>query len=361
MSKKIKPLLYEYAYDQNGVITHIDDATEGCCYKCIECQEILIIKNGGHKRKHFAHKSNSNCDGESYIHKIWKKRIKDIFYSDSPFVIKYPVFTYCEEISTCPIKKSVPNLNCNKGWFHELDLKKEYDTCEEEVEYKGFVGDLVLTNSKDPEKEPLFIEIDYTHPCDEEKIASKIKIIELKVIDDREREINWVEQKDWWTKGKGTLRVKEGNPYDTKHLPDVRFYNFNRLPYPTISVFSFVHIRNGQCEMQYSTDCTCKEMPQKSEKATFAVAMATDIVESMGGDYYIESILALAALNKHIVRDCRLCSQKIYQDIFHRKCKAMTEKGFASAQLCRYYKVRRFDVKRLSDRLRGIPYKIITE
>ena len=356
----MKALLYEYAKNNQGVFTHIDDAKKGQCYCCIECGEPLIIKDGSKKRKHFAHKSNSNCDGESYIHKIWKKRIKDIFYGDSPFVVKYPVFTPCEELNSCSIKKLVPNLNCNKGWCQEIDLKKEYDTCEEEIEYKGFVGDLVLTNSKHPEKEPLFIEIDYTHPCDELKIASKIKIIEIKVVDDREKEINLVEQIYWWKNDKVTFRVKDGNPYGTKHLPDVRFYNFDRCPFPTIGVYSFVLNSNGQCEMHYSTGCTCKDKPQKSEKATFEVAIANAVVESRERNYYIEAILALAALNKHVVRDCRLCVQKITRDIYHRKCPAMTEKGLASAQQCRSCQIRLFDVRKMSDRLRGVPYEILS-
>lgn len=70
----MKTLLYEYAKNECDVFTHIDDAVKGHCYSCIECGEPLIIKDGSKKRKHFAHKNNSNCDGESYIHKIWKKR-----------------------------------------------------------------------------------------------------------------------------------------------------------------------------------------------------------------------------------------------------------------------------------------------
>lgn len=352
----MKTLLYEYAKNECDVFTHIDDANKEHCYRCIECGEPLIIKEGSKKRKHFAHKSNSNCDGESYIHKIWKKRIKDKFYSYSPFIIKYVVGTPCKEETTCLIKKKITDLKCDKFYVKEADLKQEYDTCEEEVEYKGFVGDIVLKDSKRPEKEPLFIEIDYTHPCDEEKIASGIRIIEFKVEDDRKKPINLFEI------GKGNLKIGKGvgNPYDMRHLPDVRFYNFDRLPYPTIGVYSFIRNNGGQCEMLYSNGGTCKEKPHKTENATFEIAIADDIVKSRENNYYIEAILALAASNKHIVRDCRLCYQKIYQDIFHKRCPAMTEKEFASAQQCRSYQIRQLDVRRMSDRLKGIPYTVTT-
>lgn len=350
----MKALLYEYAENEHGVFTHIDDAIKGHCYRCIECGESLIIKNGSKKRKHFAHKSNSNCDGESYIHKIWKKRVKDKFYSNSPFIIKYVVGTPCKDETPCLIKKTISDLKCNKCYVKEIDLKQEYDTCKEEVEYNGFIGDLVLSDSKNPDKEQLFIEIDYTHPCDEEKIASGIKIIEFKVTDDKEKPIILFET------GKLQLRFGAdiGNPYDMKHLPDVRFYNFNRLPYPTIGLYSFRHNNDGQCEMHYSTSYTCKEKPQRSENATFEIAISDDIVYSRGDNYFVEAIMALAALNKHIVRDCRLCYHTIYQDGFRRRCPAMSEKGFASAQQCRNYQIRTFDARKMSDRLKGIPYTV---
>lgn len=355
----MKTLLYEYAKSENDVFTHIDDAIKEHCYRCIQCGEPLIIKEGTKKRKHFAHKSNSNCDGESYIHKIWKKRIKDKFYSESQFVVKYYVGTPCKDLTSCLIKKIIPDLKCNKCYLKETDLKQEYDTCEEEVEYKGFIGDIVLSDSKNPDKEPLFIEIDYTHPCEEEKIASRIKIIEFKVEDDREKPVNLIETGDLFLKS----GVDVGNPYDLKrmkHLPDVRFYNFNRLPYPTIGRYSFVRNNNGLCEMQYSLGCTCKEKPQKSGNATFEIAISDDIVNSRVDDYYIEAIMALAATNKHIVRDCRLCDYQITQNIFHRSCSAMTEKGFASAQQCRNYKMMDFVIRRMSDRLKSVPYIVTT-
>lgn len=356
----MKTLLYEYAKNECDVFTHIDDANKEHCYRCIECGEPLIIKDGSKKRKHFAHKSNSNCDGESYVHKIWKKRIKDKFYSNSPFCIQYIVGTPCKDVTTCMIKKKVSDLKCNTYYVKEVDLKQEYDTCEEEIEYKGFVGDIVLTDSKNPDKEPLFIEIDYTHSCDEDKIASGIRIIEIKVEDDRKKTFNLDEHSLWMIKEKWSLKLRDGNPYEMKHLPDVRFYNFDRLPYPTIGVYSFIRNNGGQCEMLYSNGGTCKEKPHKTENATFEITIADDIVKSRENNYYIEAILALAASNKHIVRDCRLCHQKIYQDIFHKRCPAMTGKKFASAQQCRSYQIRQFDVHKMSDRLKGIPYTVTT-
>ena len=356
----MKTLLYEYAKNECDVFTHIDDANKEHCYRCIECGEPLIIKEGSKKRKHFAHKSNSNCDGESYVHKIWKKRIKDKFYSNSTFCIQYIVGTPCKDVTTCMIKKKVSDLKCNTYYVKEVDLKQEYDTCEEEIEYKGFVGDIVLTDSKNPDKEPLCIEIDYTHSCDEDKIASGIRIIEIRVEDDRKKTFNLDEHSLWMIKEKRSLKLRDGNPYEMKHLPDVRFYNFDRLPYPTIGVYSFIRNNGGQCEMLYSNGGTCKEKPHKTENATFEIAIADDIVKSRENNYYIEAILALAASNKHIVRDCRLCYQKIYQDIFHKRCPAMTEKEFASAQQCRSYQIRQFDVHKMSDRLKGIPYTVTT-
>ena len=140
-----------------------------------------------------------------------------------------------------------------------------------------------------------------------------------------------------------------------KHLPHVRFYNFNRLPYPSIGLYSFKHNDEGQCELHYSNGYNCKSLPQNNEDGAWGIAISDDIVNSNEKDYYIEAILSLVAKNNSLVRDCRLC----YNNIFQRKRPAMTEKGYASAQQCRSYYVRMLDVQRMSNRLKGIPYSII--
>lgn len=309
----------------------------------------MIIKEGTKKRKHFAHKSNSNCSGENYIHKIWKRRIKKRFECQKDFIIKYVVVTPCEEIMSCPIRKHVNNPKCNMIFPQEIDLKKEYDTCNIEFYYGGFIGDLALTDSKHPEKEPLFIEIAYTHSCEPEKIDSGIKIIELKVSDDRDVDIPFYEV------GKFSISTNSGNPYKgTKKLPPVRFYNFNRSPYHTIRTFSFSHDASGRCTLQKSSKFTCNTKERDIGNADLEIDIADCIINSRPG-YYEEAILALAVKEELSIFDCRLCRHKMDYNDFHRGCKVQE---FSTAQKCRNYRVLLRDIQSLSNRLSGIPHTI---
>ena len=356
----MKTLLYQYAKDEDGKLIHIEDASSMHNYTCIECDKPLSIKaaNSQKRRKHFSHRSNTSCDGEKYIHKIWKSRIRKAFYDNDSFMISYFALTPCDKVNTCKIKSYVKNAKCNIGFSQKVDLKKEYDTCEEEVEYKGFKGDLVLTDSKNPSKEPLFIEIYYTHPCDEVKIASGIRIIELKVTDDKMVPINLTEEFDPKIK-ELKLRNGTGNPYNIKPLPDIRFYNFNRMPYPNIGRFSFFKKQDGLWEMQYTSDFTCKKMPIRNCAAAFEVAIADDIVSMDRDNHCIESIMALAMKNGCAIRDCRLCHNKSYFEIYHKKCPVMTEEGFSSAKQCHDYKIGVPSFQRMVDRMRVLPHWIL--
>lgn len=349
-----KDKFYRHAIDKNGNLIHVSAVTEESRhdgYRCVCCNDELVPVLGKKNAHHFRHKTDA-CSYESYIHKIWKRRVQDNFYKSKSFKVSYFVATPCKETHSCQIKKHVPNAKCNVFYIQTIDLKQEYDTCVEEQVYMGYKGDLVLTNSKQVEKEPLFIEIAFTHNCEEAKIDTGIRIIELKVNDDENKPICLAESGDL------KLRLNEGNPYNMKHLPNVRFYNFNRLPYPKVGLHSFVRSEKGNYVIYYSSNATCKTLPQHMDNSVMEIAIADEILYSRGDGYFIEAIMALGARNYYLVGDCRLCTYKIVNDIYHRKCPLMTEMGYDSALQCKKYQVRLSDAKRMSERLRGVPCDI---
>ena len=89
------------------------------------------------------------------------------------FEISYEVSKSCNE-HNCKFR----NYNCHKEHeINQVDLKKFYDTCTIETTIKGFVADLLLTNSKNPNIPPTLIEICVTHPCEDEKKQSELKAL----------------------------------------------------------------------------------------------------------------------------------------------------------------------------------------
>jgi len=75
------------AYDKNKDRIHIDDAKRGKKYYCQTCGEEVCIKRGNIKAHHFAHLSNSLCDGWHYDMSDWHRSWQDQFPSDNQEVV----------------------------------------------------------------------------------------------------------------------------------------------------------------------------------------------------------------------------------------------------------------------------------
>ena len=76
-------LKYTYALDETKTrLVHIKDARKGEMYYCVnsKCNEQMIVKDGGSKRKHFSHISNGDkCSYDNYLHTVAQKRIVEWF------------------------------------------------------------------------------------------------------------------------------------------------------------------------------------------------------------------------------------------------------------------------------------------
>ena len=152
---------YQFALDEDGNLISINDITQENrkqhTYKCIACGNELLPRAIGSKarRPHFYHKELVTCSGETYLHKLTKLSIMEKFFFSDKFEIAYPIETSCNN-SNCQLR----NRHCKEyNNSYTIDLKKYYDTCQEEVAIKGFVADLLLTSSQHPELEPILIEV----------------------------------------------------------------------------------------------------------------------------------------------------------------------------------------------------------
>lgn len=179
----MKDIKYQYAYDESNTLVSIKDYTKETSkqhtFKCIVCGSELRPRaiESKHIRAHFYHKENVSCNGESYLHKLSKLYIKNKFDNSDRFNISYKVSKSCKE-RNCYLR----NCNCHKEHeINQVNLKEFYDTCTIETTVKGFVADLLLTNSKDPNIPPILIEIYVTHSCEDEKKESELKIIEISI------------------------------------------------------------------------------------------------------------------------------------------------------------------------------------
>lgn len=218
-------ITYHNAIAQNGQIVHIDDVSKENRdehFYCAGCHSEMIPVLGDVRKHHFRHKGKL-CSKETYLHQLGKRLFKERFDTQKEFVIKYYGNLCCDKTENCKILSFGKNINCNHKGLLRRDLKKEYDTCEVEVNYNGYRADLMLSSKEHPNRNPLFIEISVTHDCEQAKIHSDIQIIEIKIDDEEDLSLPLVEEDNM------LLQLGNDNPYEFyDSLPPVRFYNFQR-------------------------------------------------------------------------------------------------------------------------------------
>ena len=183
---------YSYCLNENNELVHISGVTVEDrlhhTYYCLECGQNMVAKIGKIKKPHFAHAKDTACDGESYLHKLAKRRIREKFMSSENFPITFVRDVPCQDSSQCKIFNE---YNCKEYKVPiRSDLKKfkgniVYDTCREEVNVGEFRPDLLLTGPIE-KLGVLFIEIFKTHASEEPKLNSEYKIIETTKIKSEE-------------------------------------------------------------------------------------------------------------------------------------------------------------------------------
>ena len=184
MKKQVK---YSYCLDENGNLVHVEDLKDETRHAhqwyCLQCGQEMVPNLGKIKAKHFAHKADTVCDGESYLHKLAKRLIRDRFLSTGSFPIIFKREIFCREKQECPF---FVIFCCKKEQITSFDLKQWYDICKEEAAEGGFRPDLLLTCSSKPERDAVFIEVFKTHQSNEIKLRSKYRIIETERIETEE-------------------------------------------------------------------------------------------------------------------------------------------------------------------------------
>lgn len=204
---------YRYALNKDNYLVSIYDVTEEHRhdgYKCIACNGKMEVALGKVREHYFRHSNKiDTCSYESYIHNLWKYHVKNMWDSQKHFIVGYRVTNHCDRKEECEIKAKLEHPPCDISTIKTLDLKKLYNSCKIERYYDKYKPDVILLNTKHPKLiKPTFIEINYKHPCEEEKKKSGNAIIELKVFNDE----------------------LSSSPLIEEQNPNVQFYGVNREP-----------------------------------------------------------------------------------------------------------------------------------
>lgn len=187
---------YHYALNESGEEIDISSVSKEYrkdhVFHCSYCGGRMTARLGASNMPHFAHAAGcEDCgNGESDLHKYAKRAIRNKFLSSEPFMVGIP------QRVKCGAKDCIFRVNgseyeeCSREQVVEYNLKDwGYDTCGEEATIGGYKADLLLTSSSHITRPPILIEVAVKHPCEEEKINSGLRIIEvpIKTYEDIER------------------------------------------------------------------------------------------------------------------------------------------------------------------------------
>jgi len=133
---------YKFAENKNGDIVHISNAEIGSIYYCPDCKEKFVFKKGKIRQQHFAHNnSTSNCTGEGYLHKTFKKLLLDLIKNYITNKLPLEIYWIC---NVCQKEHNYNLMN------NILDVKDEYNL-------ENCRPDIALINNDG--KVPIIIEI----------------------------------------------------------------------------------------------------------------------------------------------------------------------------------------------------------
>lgn len=324
----IQNVRYGYCLDENDNLVCIDSVTKENRYshefRCLQCGQKMIPKIGHKRVRHFAHSADVDCNGESYLHKLAKRRIREKFLSSENFSIIFNRPAPCCEKEHCiyavPENEEIYlGHSCSINVDIPMDLKiwngyKLFDKCEEEVAIGNFRADLLLSDSNNPTLPPVFIEVKVTHESTEEKLASEYRIIETRTISS-EKDIEDIVSNGF----------VEGINCST--------YNFNPpvpnslKPIGLHPILRFVLRTNGSARVYYNYETIrCDKILQKLEKDSLA-----EINLTPGGFYIKRETLASSVVldsyqtgllyfvkKGYDIKNCILCKYRKYNDYYNK-------------------------------------------
>lgn len=324
----IQNVRYGYCLDENDNLVCIDSVTKENRYshefRCLQCGQKMIPKIGPKRVRHFAHSADVDCNGESYLHKLAKRRIREKFLSSENFSIIFNRPAPCCEKEHCiyavPENEEIYlGHSCSINVDIPMDLKiwngyKLFDKCEEEVTIGNFRADLLLRNSNNLTLPPVFIEVKVTHESTEEKLASEYRIIETRTISS-EKDIEDIVSNGF----------VEGINCST--------YNFNPPPpepVPPIGgkpITRFVLRRGGFAKIYRDIDMvvTCDKMNQKCDKYSIKeLNYKYGGVEIWGMNNDVKNLSSYQTCLLYLykkgydIKNCILCKHRKYNDYYDK-------------------------------------------
>ena len=271
---------YKRAKNDNDEIVNIEEVTpemrKATRFTCISCGQELSACLGSKNQHHFRHKTEVDCNPETYLHKMGKqafiKAYTECLAQGKPFNITLRQKISCVKEWTCRVRHSLRDILhvCNTYEWKNFDLTQYYDSVAEEERVGSFIADILLKSSKG--YPPILVEIMVSHACEKDKIQSDHRIIEIEL--NKEEDLELIEScqlKQTDSEGREyyfeTDRRK--NRRNKEETPVVRFYNFSDAKKELLNfheVHQFAIYKNNPSRFCLNETVLCGEKDKMIER-----------------------------------------------------------------------------------------------
>lgn len=345
---------YQFAYNSLNRITNVSqldretlDSIEK--YYCISCNSELIPKLGEKRKKHFAHKQERSCAGETYLHNL----AKNLFFHEFLKCKKEKIPFYLElfQPRTCTGLFSEFGITCNLGIkLTKFDITKFYSDALLETKQETFIPDVTLIPKKGNDQ--LFIEFAVTHFIEQKKTNSGFRIIEMNI--SNEDDLSMI-----------------SNHCITEDNPNAKFINFKvkreigdfcskkcQLKHDLFIVYKY-----GKCQLFEKTlnEIRAFLMDEKENIVTYNIS-----IDRMGLASKFRYMMAKVHEQKFEIKNCFICRYHAINENFDTEntpifCKYLKTKSSSYKALkCEYYRIENKYVKEYINTGEEI-YKLINE
>ena len=310
----MKQIKYRYCIDENDNLVCIDDITDATRHehkwRCLGCGQEMVAKLGQKRIKHFSHKVDMVCDGESYLHKLAKRRIREKFQTAESFPITFVRDTLCNQRQKCFF---FSHERCHEKRSIVDDLRRWYNTCQEEVMVREFRPDLLLTCSMIPDRKPIFIEIYKTHQSEATKLSSDHKIIETTQIKSEE-DIEDIIKRGF---------IEEQNCQTFKFNPRPPDYRKKDVFITRFALFKDGRARVYKPAHEGGDGICCNKLDKKVvPNSVCELNMKEFGIELWGNsetlDSYESGLIYLVKKKNWQIKNCILCKFRVYNEYYGR-------------------------------------------
>jgi hypothetical protein len=292
--------------DSDDIIDINESKAVGGKFYCPYCKGEMFPRCGEHNAWHFAHKEKK-CDYNHYLHTIAEIKIQKWIRNSQQIFLSLPRMETCSESANCGFYEKG---TCASNSRIQYNLKDSYSECKREVRLKygdkTYIPDLLLC-PKETKNNPIFIEINVTHPCEQDKKDLGVRIIEFDI--KTENDINRII-------GSTIRRCEFTHLYEPIFLHKYTIFSSHKT-------FLDFHIL-----CRYDPIFSRHYKSYKLRRGMFEITFRNEYDEQIHSEGGMEVIgMAYASQYDKTLKSCCLCKNQTFSDDRYIICKLRKERG----------------------------------